>query len=143
MDGYLKTKKTEEESDIPKNNFNENKLEYWYVYRVIWVCSRKKGPAITICRVVRELWLYLKVDKRERIVKLRVWLWSIVRNLICTCQIKKGLHIEWLMLSIRYMSSFIYPARWSDNHLHLSWADSTHSLHNMHIIITGPRRLWD
>lgn len=42
LDGYLKTKKTEEESDIPKNNFNENKLEYWYVYRVIWVCSRKK-----------------------------------------------------------------------------------------------------
>lgn len=56
---------------------------------------------------------------------------------------KNRLHIEWLMLSIRYMSSFIYPARWSDNHLHLSWADSTHSLHNMHIIITGPRRLWD
>lgn len=53
MDGYLKKKKTEEESDIPKNNFNENKLEYWYVYRVIWVCSRKKkGPATTICRVV-------------------------------------------------------------------------------------------
>lgn len=52
LDGYLKKKKTEEESDIPKNNFNENKLEYWYVYRVIWVCSRKKGPASTICRVV-------------------------------------------------------------------------------------------
>lgn len=140
MDGYLKKKKTEEESDIPKNNFNENKLEYWYVYRVIWVCSRKKKDLLL---QYAELWLYLKVDKRERIVKLRVWLWSIVHNLICTCQIKKGLHIEWLMLSIRYMSSFIYPARWSDNHLHLSWADSTHSLHNMHIIITGPRRLWD
>lgn len=140
MDGYLKKKKTEEESDIPKNNFNENKLEYWNVYRVIWVCSRKKKDLLL---QYAELWLYLKVDKRERIVKLRVWLWSIVSNLICTCQIKKGLHIEWLMLSIRYMSSFIYPARWSDNHLHLSWADSTHSLHNMHIIITGPRRLWD
>lgn len=51
--GWLfKKKKTEEESDTPKNNFNETKLEYWYVYRVIWVCSRKKGPATTICRVV-------------------------------------------------------------------------------------------
>lgn len=52
MDGYLKKKKIEEEFDILKNNFNENKLEYWYVYRVIWVCFRKKGFVIIICRVV-------------------------------------------------------------------------------------------
>lgn len=54
MDGYLKKKKIEEEFDILKNNFNENKLEYWYVYRVIWVCfwKKKKGFVIIICRVV-------------------------------------------------------------------------------------------